>query len=606
MRIALAAVLAAWVVVLAGPAIAGPAGARVLGHANLVTSDPGAGEVVPAAPTTITLTFGEPFEPRYSSVDVLDDRGAAVVTRAGAPDPTDPRTMIVPTPGLKDGVYTVDWRTVSATDGHSASGFFTFGVGDVAPPSQGGSVAGGDLHAGHGAGLAVLETESRAIADLGFMLALGLAIAAFLVLGSATPAPAIAYALGLGAFGSITLAFVGAASSSASPIEYALDTRTGLMLIGRVAVASLGVVAVMAALRVGRPRLALVVGGIAGSIGIALIVLAGHAAGLPTMAPLLAAFVHVAAGGIWLGGLAVVAWLALSPAPERPLTEVVPRFSALALVAIALVAATGLYADWLLTGTVVDLGTPYGIALLVKVLIVATALAIGAQNYLDGGHDTGRFGRFDRRVAIEAILAIAILVATGNLASGTPPSTTAGIPIAPAFSSATAADATLALEPGRPGPTRFVVTVPGAPPAVTLVLARTDGGTGESRLPLRHDASRDGGGRSGFVTDGGLLPAGTHWTATVIVADAAGTETGRTRFVFAMGADAVASGQASPVVDVGMVVAIALLLGGLLLGGLAATGRTLPRVDRRVGRISAAIGGAIAVALGVVMLLAGF
>ena len=55
-----------------------------------------------------------------------------------------------------------------------------------------------------------------------------------------------------------------------------------------------------------------------------------------------------------------------------------------------------------------------------------------------------------------------------------------------------------------------------------------------------------------------------------------------------------------------MVVAIALLLGGLLLGGLAATGRTLPRVDRRVGRISAAIGGAIAVALGVVMLLAGF
>ena len=76
MRIALAAVLAAWVVVLAGPAIAGPAGARVLGHANLVTSDPGAGEVVPAAPTTITLTFGEPFEPRYSSVDVLDDRGA--------------------------------------------------------------------------------------------------------------------------------------------------------------------------------------------------------------------------------------------------------------------------------------------------------------------------------------------------------------------------------------------------------------------------------------------------------------------------------------------------------------------------------------------------
>ena len=259
----------------------------------------------------------------------------------------------------------------------------------------------------------------------------------------------------MSAFGSITLGLVGAASSSASPIEYALDTRTGALLLGRIAVASLGVVAVMAALRVGRPRLALVVGGIAGSIGIALIVLAGHAAGLPTMAPLLAAFVHVAAGGIWLGGLAVVAWLALSPAPERPLTEVVPRFSALALVAIALVAATGLYADWLLTGTVVDLGTPYGIALLAKVLIVATALAIGGLNYLDGGRDPGRFGRFDRRVAIEAILAIAILVATGNLASGTPPSTTAGVPIAPAFSSATAADASLALEPGRPGPTRF-------------------------------------------------------------------------------------------------------------------------------------------------------
>ena len=610
-RVGLAALVAAWVILLAGPALAGPAAPRVLGHSNLVTSDPGAGDVVATPPTQLTLTFGEPVEASYSNVDVRDGNGAAVVTHAGAPDPTDPRTLVVPLPELADGVYTVDWRTVSATDGHGTTGFFTFGVGDVTPPSTGSSEgSSGDLHGGHGASLAFFETESRAIADLGFMLALGLAIVAFLVLRSAAIAPALAYALGLAAFGSATLGLVGATSLDASPIEFILNTRTGLLLIGRIVVALLGISLVLAALRVSRPRLGLVAGGIAGFVGIGLIVLGGHAAGFAAAAPLLAAMVHVCSAGIWLSGLAVVAWAALLPSPDRPLREVVPRFSALALIALGLVAVTGAYADWLLTGALLRFDSPYALALLLKIVIVLAALVIGAVNYLDGGRGKEWFGGFHRRVVVEAGVALVIVVATGNLASGSPPGVAAPVAIAPAFSSATSAQATLSLVPGRPGPARFLVTVPGAPPIVTLVLTQAGGGSGTSRISMRPGDGSDvaeasATGRSTFVSNGGLLPAGTGWDSTVIVSDMAGAETGRTRFVFAMDTAGVAEGRASPAVNVGLLLAIALLAGAILLAAFTVAGGSLPRVERRTGRLAAAVGSVVAAVLAIAILMAG-
>ncbi len=379
----------------------------------------------------MTLTFGEPFEPAYSNIDLLDGNGAAILTRAGVQDPTDPHVMTVALPALADGLYTVDWRTVSAADGHSTSGFFTFGVGDVAPPADAGSTGSGNLHAGHGAGLVLLETESRAVADLGFMLAWGVAVAAVIILRrtGAGAAQAIAWALVLGIAGSLTLAIVGTASTGSPSIDYVVGTRTGLLLIARVAISLVAIVVIVTAIRIGRPRLGIAAGGVAALAGIGLIVAAGHASGEPSPVPVIAAFVHVSAAGIWIGGLAVVAWIGIvgSAPPTPDLRTAVPRFSALALISIGLVAATGIYADQLLTGAPLQFDSDYALALLVKIILVLAALTLGAFNFLDGGRAVARFGGFRIRVALEVSLVAAILVATANLASGSPPGLTAPV-----------------------------------------------------------------------------------------------------------------------------------------------------------------------------------
>jgi len=601
----LLAALAAVAALLAGPGLPGPAATVVLGHANFVASSPAPGEVVPTSPATLTISFSEPFEPAFSNVDLLDGEGVTLLEHFGRPDPTDPRVLVVDLPSLKDGVYTVEWRTVSATDGHSANGFFTFGVGDVAPPpGAGGGAGSGDIHAGHGQGVILLETEGRLLGDLGALLAVGLAIAALIVLRSPWPRRGIAAALVIGAVGTVTLAAASAASAGGPPQDLLLGTRTGQLLLVRVAVAVTGLIAMLAAARLGRPRLAVAAGAATGLAGIALIAESGHASGFDSPAPFAAALVHLVAAGAWLGGLAVLVVLALRTDDRWSLRDIVPRFSAVALVSIGLVVATGLYADWLLTGAPLRFDTPYAVALGVKIILVLAALGIGALNYLDSGRGQPWLGGFPVRIVTETGLALAVLVAAATVASGAPPGLAEPTPITPAFSSAAAADATLALEPGRPGPASYLVTLPTAPPSAELVLTRLDAGSGSTRLPLMADPAVTGS-RPGYRSDGGSIPAGSRWDATVVVHDTAGTETGRTRFVFAMGPEAVTEGVAEPAIDLGRLIGLALILAGALLLAFTLAGGTLPRVERRAGRLVAVTGSLIAAALGVLMLVGG-
>ena len=455
----------------------------------------------------------------------------------------------------------------------------------------------------------LLETESRTVADLGFMLAWGVTVAAVVVLRQTGrgAARAIAWAIVLGLAGSVTLAVVDSASTGALSIDYVVGTRTGLLLIVRAVIAIVAVGVIAAAVRTGRLRVGIVAGGAAALAGIALIVAAGHASGESSPVPLIAAFIHVAAAGTWIGGLAVIAWIAILGAtpPTPDLRTAVPRFSAVAVIAIGLVAATGIFADQLLTGDPIRFDSDYALALLVKIALVLVALGLGALNFLDGGRSVPRIGGFRRRVALEATLVIAILVATANLASGSPPGLTAPVAIAPAFTSATAVEAGLSLVPGRPGPTRFEVRVAGAPASVDLDLARLDSGGGTSRLALRPGPPTAGDPGSTFVTDGGLLPAMSRWDATVITRDASGTEVGRARFTFAMDATGVSEGRATSALDLDTLLAVALLLAALVLTVFTLAGGVLPRVEVRAGRTAALAGSLVAATLGVAMLLAG-
>jgi copper resistance protein C len=96
-------------------------------HAMLDHASPAVGSAAAAAPKEVVLSFTEKLEPKFSSIEVQNDKGAAVqagkATLGAAP--TDLRVALKPLP---PGTYKVIWRVLSV-DTHRTNGSFTFRVG---------------------------------------------------------------------------------------------------------------------------------------------------------------------------------------------------------------------------------------------------------------------------------------------------------------------------------------------------------------------------------------------------------------------------------------------------------------------------------------------
>ena len=605
MRRLVAALRVVTAILAVGLTLVGPAARVVLAHAQLVSSTPGSGSVVAVAPTEARLVFSEPLDPAYSSADVLDQNGATLVAHAGRPDPADAGILVVPLPALADGAYTINWRSLSATDGHQASGFISFGVGVVDPAAVTASGAGpiGNLHDGHDGGIALLGVQARTAADIGFMISFGLLALAFGVLRPTIgwrrgTARAQAWSLAIAAIGGITLGIVTGASPGLDPAGYLASTRPGQLLLVRSAIGLVGAAVVWLLAARGRLRAAVIAGGAAGAAGLVGVALGGHAGAFDSPAPTVAMLTHLAAAGVWTAGLATLVALVITERDRAWVAPIVTRFSALALVAIGLVAATGMYSAWVETADLVSLGTPYHVNLWIKVGLVAAALAIGAANYLGGGGP--RSVHLGRQVALEGLLAVLVVAAAANLASGSPPGREAPTQLTPS-AAASGAGITLGLSPARPGPNRLVASWDGSGPqvaALELRLDRLDTTIGESIIPFSADAVAP----DQFAADGIVLPPNSRWDATVVLRDHAGTEVGRRRFTFAMSAVALAAAS-PPIVDLGAVLALLLGLGGLLAAAVAIAGGSLPRTEPGAGRQALVVAALVALPLGIVIVV---
>lgn len=612
----------------AAAAVSLPSVTPARAHAQLVSSTPGAGEVVAEAPAELRLVFSEPVEAGFSSLDVLDQEGGLLAQGVGAPDPADPFSLVAPFPATESGTYTVNWRALSAADGHVTSGFLMFGVGDVAVT---GAVGGardeaGELHTGHDPPAATVDLLARTLSFGGLMLAFGLAVIGWVVLrpalaaispavwagqGAALLAAAAGSGLGLGIG-------AGDVGGGAELQAYLLGSRTGQLLGLRILVALLGIAALLVLVRHGRAAVGSAAAGVSGLTGLGLVALGGHAAGYGGAAPVAADVVHLAAAGVWLSGLGSLAVVLVHGRDERSrLLEIVPRFSALALISIALVVATGAYAAWLATRDLAALGSPFGVNLAVKVAVVGAALGLGGLNYLDGGRDRATLGGLRRRVLVEASLAVLVVILAANLTSGSPPAGGRPIALEPAVSGVgSESGIALSMQPGRPGPNRVIVELADAHSGgAELVLRRLDTDLGSTRLPLRPDPAADGaanhqahepGHAAGrFVGDGVVLSAGSRWDASVVLLDPDGAEQERQRFSFAVGSAAITSGEATPPIDPRWLVPVGLLGLGLLALSYWLGGGTLPRTERGASGLALLSGGAISVGLGALILLAG-
>jgi copper transport protein len=603
-----------------------PVASAVLGHSQLVSSSPGAGQVVSSSPAQIRLIFSEPIEGRYTSLDLLDGTGKALLVGVGAVDPTDRNALVVPVVGpLADGVYSINWRAVSAADGHSTNGFLSFGVGHATLPAGAGQTGAnvGNLHAGHSGGVAAAEVFAKTIGDGGAMLAFGLWFFGGLVMRPIRGR--VPVGLGLvqvaslvgAAVGPVILVWVSLVSLPASPQGpdvggFLLGTRVGQLLVARTAVAAgAGVLGLVLAGWGGPCGTAIVSGllGLAGAASLVLIALMGHSAAFSPPIPLTLDAVHLGAAGVWISGLGGLALLTgFGGGPLRAeVREIVPRFSALALASGGLLAATGIYAAWQNTHDFTSLATNYNLNLALKVALVLAAFSLGAVNLFDGGRDRYPLG-LARRVAVEGALAFAILVATANLTSGSPTAEGRPVTITPVATTAgTTVDAQLALQPASPGPNQLWVGLAQAPPSgasVIVVLQRLDSSTGTSTVPLVPAVAVSGvSGAAVYTTSGLVVAPDSEWDASVIVTTALGTELGRARFDYAFDAHGLVAGEQIPLLDPAILMGILLVGGGLLGFAFWIGGGRPPLVETGVGRRVLAAASALGGLLGVLILV---
>jgi putative copper resistance protein D len=143
-------------------------------------------------------------------------------------------------------------------------------------------------------------------------------------------------------------------------------------------------------------------------------------------------FFHLASISVWAGGVIVAGLLILpkleSVAKPEDFVKFTRHLSRASTIAVPIVALSGIYNGWRGLGTSLALlvHTQWGDLLTLKGLLVSSALALGAMNWYslrgDGTLSERQRFHFIRRLRIEALLLIAVLIVSGWLA-GSPPAT---------------------------------------------------------------------------------------------------------------------------------------------------------------------------------------
>jgi len=333
----------------------------VSAHAQLVASNPTPGAILDTRPATVELLFSEAVTPAGRGINVYGPDGRAVSNGVAVAEGN--RLTAQLGPGA-EGTYAVIW-TVIASDTHPSRGSFTFSVVHSSPV-MGPGLSGGDVGLVSPIGL-VLQALGRWMHFAGFALAFGAAIYGLFVARDPRPLRLAGAGVAL-LVGAEPLSLLAQTASLDPAQTFDGDALTSAMasafgrVLGLRLAAALLLWAVLGALRQA-PWLRWSVP----ALGLALAFVdatAAHATpALPTPMGLALNAVHVSAMGTWVGGLA-----AFLVAPTERFGRVAAWSAGMLVVSGAALALLH-FATPLQTMT-----TAYGVALLVKLPLVAAAL----------------------------------------------------------------------------------------------------------------------------------------------------------------------------------------------------------------------------------------
>ncbi len=394
------------------------------GATPLVTSDPSPGAVVDRQPDRVRVVYPAPVETSFLVLDVLGPDGAPIGGGTPLVDDGNPAAVTVQLEPAQEGSYAVRHGALTE-DGNVLGGGYRFDVG--APVTGAASDPGAPVREPPQA----LLVLGQLLILVGPVLVLGGLAVRFLALepawragGVAPPRPEAERAMAadrmrrsatnatsrwwapvwtglLAWLIGVPLLLVGYLVALEQPLSESGtllgDTRAGAALIAMALAWLLAGAGLLVLRRAGGGSsldMARALGAVpaaAAAVALGAASWSGHAStGNDRIVGIGADVLHNWGAALWLGGLAALAiWLPSARAglagPDRTALSAaaVVRFSTLAIVAVVVLVVTGVYRALAELPSATDLvDSGWGLALLVKLVLFALLLALGAYNRL--------------------------------------------------------------------------------------------------------------------------------------------------------------------------------------------------------------------------------
>ncbi len=400
-------------------AVAGAVGLPLTASAHALPQSavPAEGAAVQQAPASVRITFGENPDPQLSSITVVDGSGRNV---DAGPTTTVAGKLLelqVPLKPLGKGVYTVTWKTVSAVDGHLATGSYAFGV-DVSP----GSVTAAPPVAA--AGPSVSAVLARLLLFAGLVVTLGAVVLGLFAYGA--PTPILRRAIAAGAVvvvaGTVAVVAVQAVGSGAT-FSTLFGSSIGRSLLARSIPAVILLGCGILLLRGLRPTVLSVIAGCAALGAMGVDAVSSHAGSqTPVTLNEFAQWLHIAAVGVWIGGL-VALLVGMVGATTEGRMHLTKRLSTVAGVGLVVVAATGVFRAVIEVQTWGNLVTTvFGIFVLLKVGLICVLAGLGAFNrFRNIPRLPGALRTLQRMVSTELVVGLGALTVAAALVNIAPP-----------------------------------------------------------------------------------------------------------------------------------------------------------------------------------------
>ena len=398
-------------------------------HAVLDNSVPTSGATLEDSPLQIVLDFDESVESSLGYIKLFSSSGKRVQLPAVKADASDASIVRVVPPTLAQDSYVAVYRVISA-DGHPVEGAITFRVGAGAVSNLASVIE---------TALQDSETSNAVKVAMALMrfisyIAISIVLAGiFFLLGSDAPRKGLNRAvvlagsvLGLSTALLYLLHGMNASGgtwgqiANVSVVKDVFATQVGESLFARIVVSFL-LVSVVA-------RWGKFVAVFAFATLPFTYAFAGHAAvDSPAALTIALLALHVAAVGVWCGGLILLIFV-----KDIRTTSIVEWFSQRAAVLIAVVVATGVVQALLLMDGIGNLTkTSYGKALIAKVCVVGIMLicaAIVRRRFYESG-----VSRLRAVLCAEVVVGLVVLSITSGMVAASPRPTVSNAPFSTAL-----------------------------------------------------------------------------------------------------------------------------------------------------------------------------